>query len=38
MRALCRHLAVASPETAIVQQIHMVRGMRLRAGERALAQ
>src|ERR1700733_13533802 len=27
MRALCRHfLAVASPETAIVQQIHMVAG------------
>jgi D-sedoheptulose 7-phosphate isomerase len=40
MRALCRHfLAVASPETAIVQQIHMVAGHAICAlVERALAQ
>ncbi len=40
MRALCRHfLAVASQETAIVQQIHMVAGHAICAlVERALAQ
>jgi D-sedoheptulose 7-phosphate isomerase len=40
MRALCRHfLAVASTETAIVQQIHMVAGHAICAlVERALAQ
>ena len=40
MRALCRHfLAVPSPETAIVQQIHMVAGHAICAlVERALAQ
>ena len=40
MRALCRHfLAVASSETAIVQQIHMVAGHTICAlVERALAQ
>ena len=40
MRALCRHyLAVASNETAIVQQIHMVAGHAICAlVERALTQ
>jgi D-sedoheptulose 7-phosphate isomerase len=40
MRGLCRYfLAVASPETAIVQQIHMVAGHAICAlVERALAQ